>query len=148
MQSKLELSECKGYQLPELDWEDFDQLWGLLAEIEGRFPRLNLVLQFLRERSPNPEETAMIENLVKSMKKDFDGALSELRESLELAHRKFVALGYSGESIKMDLMPKFAKVVGILNSAINEICSLLFVFDKWTQAKIEQAKYQRQVMVR
>ena len=85
MQSKLELSEtCRSFQLPELDWEDFDQLWSLLADIEGRFPRLNLVFQFLRERSPNPEETAMIESLIKALKKDFDEAVEELRWTDEL----------------------------------------------------------------
>lgn len=141
-----ESCDCEEFMLPEITEDNFGEIWSIVAGIEGRFPKLNLVLQFLRERSPNPEETAMIENLVKSLKKEFDQAMQEAREVILIAQRRKAALGYVGETALNDIRASLSRAVGILNSANREICNLLHIFDKWTQAKIEQAKYQRVVV--
>ena len=138
--------DCEEFMLPEITEENFDSIWSIVTEIEGHFPKLNLILQFLRERAPNAEETAMIENLVKSLKKEFDQAMQEAREVISLAQRRRAALGYVGETALNDIRASLSKVIGILNSANREACNLLRIFEMWSQAKIEQAKYQRVVI--
>lgn len=135
-------SEFKLTDLPPSPELFFNKAWEVVRELEGSFPHTNMLLSFLRERSPNPEEAQAVEKRVNELRREFSSTMNELREVLERLERRWSSLGiYRHKDVLSEVRPQLVKAVGLLNAMKREICGLIGIFELWSDVKIEQAKY-------